>query len=182
MCKQCETNPVYEFTNKRKLCKNCFVNYFHKKFLFTIRKFEMIKRGDIIGYQKKNDFKGAVLEDMLNFFSKKSGVSIVKLPNKKTTKIANDSSIDSESNEIVRTIVEGNAVNLKKDLPMEKNLIKPLYLFSDEEIMLYAKIKGLKFKEEQNKKNKIENFIDSFEKKHPEVKRAVVNSLLELYK
>jgi len=142
----------------------------------------MIKHGDIIGYKKNNNFKEVVLEDMLNFFSKKYGISIVKLPHKKITKIANDSSIDSESNEIVKTIIEGNAVNLKKGLPTEKNLIKPLYLFSEEEILLYAKIRNLKFKEEKNKKNKIESFIDNFEKKHPEVKRAVVNSLLELYK
>jgi hypothetical protein len=182
MCKQCETNPVYEFTNKRKLCKNCFVNYFNKKFLFTLRKFNMIKSGDIIGFKEDNTFKGVVLENMLDFFSKKSGVSIVKLPNKKAKKIASDSSIDFEANEIVKTIIEGNAANLKKDLPKEKNIIKPLYLFSDEEILLYAKIKNLKFKEENKKKNKIEIFIDNFEKKHPEVKRAVVNSLLELYK
>jgi tRNA(Ile)-lysidine synthase TilS/MesJ len=182
MCKQCEKNPLYEFTNKRKLCKNCFVNYFNKKFLFTIRKFGMINHEDIIGYSKNNSFKEVVLEDMLNFFSKKSGISVVKLPNKRANKIASDSSIDSEANEIVKKIIEGNAINLKKDLPVEKNLIKPLYLFSDEEILLYAKIKNLKFKEEKNKKNKIESFLDKFEKKHPEVKRAVVNSLLELYK
>jgi hypothetical protein len=89
----------------------------------------MIKNGDIVGYEKNNSFKGIVLEDMLNFFSKKSGISIVKLPNKKVNKKANDSSIDSEANEIVKTIIEGNAINLKKDLPVEKNLIKPLYLF-----------------------------------------------------
>jgi hypothetical protein len=141
----------------------------------------MIKSGDVIGYNKKNDFKGIVLENMLDFFSKKSGIKVVKLPNKIVNKTANDSSIDSESNEIVKTIIEGNITNLKKDLPIEKNIIKPLYLFSDEEILLYAKIKGLKFKEERNKKNKIENFLNDFEKKHPEVKRAVVNSLLELY-
>jgi hypothetical protein len=182
MCKQCETNPVYEFTNKRKLCKNCFVNYFNKKFLFTIRKFGLIKSGDVIGYSKNNDFKGIVLENMLDFFSKKSGISVVKLPNKKANKIAGDSSIDSEANEIVKTIIQGNAVDLKKGLPKEKNVIKPLYLFSDEEILLYAKIKNLKFKEENKKKDKIEDFINDFEKKHPEIKRAVVNSLLELYK
>lgn len=182
MCKQCETNPVYEFTNKRKLCKNCFVNYFNKKFLFTLRKFSMIKNGDIIGYEKSDNFKRVVLENMLDFFSKKSGISIAKLPNKKTTKIANDSSIDSEANEIVETIINGNVTNLKKDLPVEKSVIKPLYLFSDEEILLYAKIKNLKFKSKNNKENKINTFINNFEKKHPEVKRAIVNSLLELYK
>ena len=212
MCKQCELNPVYEFTNKRKLCKNCFVNYFLKKLLYTIRKFKMIKTGDIIGYKKINTLKGVVLEDLLLFLKKKSGIELVKLPNKKANKIASYSSIDSESTEIVNLIIEKNSLDLKKELPVEKNVIKPLYLFLDEEILLYAKIKNLKFKkvdssisdfaqlslpptrEEKNlfsqnrsqfqppKKNKIANFIQEFEKKHPEVKRAVVNSLLELYK
>jgi len=182
MCKQCELNPVYEFTNKRKLCKNCFVNYFLKKLLYTIRKFKMIQTGGIIGYKKINTLKGVVLEDLLLFLKRKSGIELVKLPNKKANKIASDSSIDSESNEIVNLIIEKNSLDLKKELPVEKNVIKPLYLFLDEEILLYAKIKNLKFKEEKVKKNKIANFIQEFEKKHPEVKRAVVNSLLELYK
>ncbi len=182
MCKQCELNPVYEFTNKRKLCKMCFVNYFQKKFLFTIRKFNLVKQGDIIGYKKDNHLKEIVLEDLLLLLKKKYGTEVIKLPNAQVNKIASDSSIDSESDEIVKTIIEGNANDLEKDLPSEKNIIKPLYLFSDEEILIYAKIKNLKFKEEKIKKNKINNFINEFEKKHPEIKRAVVNSLLELYK
>jgi hypothetical protein len=35
-------------------------------------------------------------------------------------------------------------------------------------------------KDEREKKNKIKKFTDEIEKKHPEVKRAIVNSLLEL--
>lgn len=181
MCKLCETNPVYEFTNKRKLCKNCFVNYFQKKFLFTIRKFGMIKLGDIVGYKKSESLNGVVLEELLNFFSKKSGIKIVKLPHKKANKIAVDSLIDSESGNIIETIIHGNAEDLKKDLPVEKDIIKPLYLFLEEEILLYANIRKLKFIEEKIKKDNIKEFIEEFEKKHPEVKRAIVNSLLELY-
>ena len=182
MCKQCELNPVYEFTNKRKLCKMCFVNYFQKKFLFTIRKFSLVKQGDIIGYKKGNSLKKIVLEDLLFLLRKKYGTEVIKLPNKRANKIASDSSIDSESNEIVKTIIQGNATDLEKYLPSEKNIIKPLYLFSDEEILLYAKIKNLKFNEEKIKKDKFKIFLNEFEKKHPEIKRAVVNSLLELYK
>lgn len=184
MCKQCELNPVYEFTNKRKLCKNCFVNYFIKKFLFTLRKYNMIRTGDVVGYSKSNYLKGVVLEDLLIFLRKKSGVEAVKLPSKKLkeNKIAVDSSLDSESNEIVSLIIKGDASELKKSLPVEKNIIKPLYLFLDEEILLYAKIKNLKFSNSKKKKDKTQQFIDEFEKKHPEVKRAVVNSILELYK
>ena len=125
--------------------------------------------------------QGIILEEMLNFLSKKSGFNIIKLPNKKVNKIAIDSSLDSESEKIIEDIIKGNALDTKKSLPVEKNIIKPLYLFLDEEILLYAKLKKLKFTEQKSKKGKFENFLDEFEKKHPEIKRAVVNSLLGLY-
>jgi len=64
-------------------------------------------------------------------------------------------------------------------------VIKPLYLFLDEEVLLYAKLKKLKFKKEikgkKTKKDKISNFIDDLEVKHPEIKHAIINSYLELY-
>ncbi|MCK9595800.1 hypothetical protein M0R19_01290 [Candidatus Pacearchaeota archaeon] len=142
----------------------------------------MIKQKDIVGYNKGNDLKGIVLENILFFLSKKSGFQIVKLPNTTATKITVDSSIDSESEEIVNILIKGDSSKLKQDLPIEGKKIKPLYLFSDEEILLYAKIKNLKFKQEKKKENKISSFVNELEKKHPEVKRAVVNSLLELYK
>lgn len=181
MCKLCEEKPVYEFTNRKKLCKKCFISYFQKKVLYTIRKFNMIKREDIIGYKKENTFKGVVLEDVLNFASQRAGFYLVKLPNKKPNKIAIGSSIDSESEEVIKTLINGNVSGLKKFLPVQGNIIKPLYLFLDEEILLYAKLKNLKFRKEKEKKDKIKSFEDEFEKKHPEVKRAIVNSILELY-
>jgi len=183
MCKLCEKKPVYEFTNKRKLCARCFVNYFNKKFLYTLRKFNMVKNGDIIGYKKSNDFKGIVLENLLKFASEKYNFELVRLPNNKANKIAVDSSIDSESEDILNILIKGKSSELSKNLPVEKNIIKPLYLFLDEEILLYARLKKLGFSRDIKKgKNKIENFLDEFEIKHPEVKRAVVNSLLEISK
>lgn len=180
MCKLCETNPVYEFTNKRKLCKKCFIDYFNKKVLYTIRKFGMIRNTDIIGYEKKNDFKGVVLEEILKFAKERIGFELVGLKGK-ANKIAIDSSIDSEAEDIVKILINGNATELKKDLPIQGNVIKPLYLFLDAEILLYAKLKNLKFSKKKEKKDKIGEFADEFEKKHPEVKRAIVNSVLELY-
>ncbi|MDD5012365.1 MAG: hypothetical protein PHQ66_01825 [Candidatus Nanoarchaeia archaeon] len=183
MCKLCEKKPVYEFTNQRKLCARCFVNYFNKKFLYTLRKFGMIKREDIVGYKKGNDFKGIVLEYLLKFASEKYNFELVRLPNVKATKIADDSSLDSESENIVTSLIKGSASELKSDLPVEGKIIKPLYLFLDEEILLYARLKHFGFTTHiKKKKDKIENFLDEFEKKHPEVKRAVVNSLLEMYR
>jgi len=79
MCRQCQTKPVYGFTNGRKLCKNCFIRWFEKKALFSIRKFNMIKRGDIVSYERKNDFRSVVLEKVLELVAEKGFVNIIKL-------------------------------------------------------------------------------------------------------
>jgi tRNA(Ile)-lysidine synthase TilS/MesJ len=147
-----------------------------------LRKFGMIKHGDIVGVKRGNGFKEIVLEHLLIFASEKYNFELVRLPNTKANKIAVDDSIDSESEDIVNILIKENSSKLKRDLPVEGKIIKPLYLFLDEEILLYARLKKLGFSRNVlRKKDKIESFIDDFEKKHPEVKRAVVNSLLEIY-
>ena len=200
MCKQCEEKPVYEFTNKRKLCGNCFIRYFNKKILYIIRKFKMSKNGDVILYQNKRNFKDVVLEEALKFFSSKSNAKIVKLKSlnlenikeifkkrkKLSIKIAVSSTLDNEAEEIISGIIFSNIKNSKAN-PVEKKIknteiIKPLYLFLDEEILLYAKLKKLKFENTLKKKDKISLLIDYLERKHPEIKRAVVNSYLKIKK
>lgn len=145
----------------------------------------MIEKGDKIEYKKTNTFKGVVLDDILRFLSDKFDFYLT-YSNKSRAKrgkfkIPLDSSIDSEADSIVKTLISGNVSELKKFLPIYKNAIKPLYLFLDEEILLYAKLRNLKFKKEKNKRDKIKSFENEFEKKHPEVKRAIVNSVLELF-
>ena len=142
----------------------------------------MIGREEIMGYKREKNFKGVVLEEILTFLSEKANFNIIKLPSKKIDKIAVDSSIDSESEDIVKLLIRGSSFNLKKCLPVVGKVIKPFYLFLDEEILLYAKIRQLKFKEQKKKLDKFKDFLDEFEEKHPEVKRAIVNSLLKLYK
>ena len=46
MCKFCETKPVYVLLNHKKLCKSCFIKYFEKKVLRTIRTQKMIDKKD----------------------------------------------------------------------------------------------------------------------------------------
>lgn len=180
MCHLCNTKPVYEFTNKRKLCKNCFIHWFEKKFLYINRKFGMIKRGDVIVI-KGNDYKNEVLKHILRNLKDKL---MIKVDNKNINKTALTSTIDSEAEEIIQILINQNAKELKKLFPVIKDnkitIIKPLYLFLDEEVLLYAKLKNIKFKNKVKKDNKISEFINELEKKHPEVKRAVVNSCLKL--
>ncbi len=178
MCKQCKTKPVYEFTNKRRVCASCFIRYFQKKFLYIIRKFKMIKKHDLIGYKPGKDFRDVVLGEMLNMFAEKAPVEIRKGV-KGVNRIAINNTTDIEAYEIVEEIIN-KRVNVNNFLPINKKIIKPLYLFLDKEVMLYAKLKGLKFKKPVKKKDRIVGFIDEMEKKHPEIKRAIVNSVLGL--
>ena len=62
-CPQCKLKPLYEFTNKTKLCKQCFAGYFEKKILKTIRKYEM-SLSSITG--DKNDVRHKILKIILN--------------------------------------------------------------------------------------------------------------------
>lgn len=209
MCKQCEKNPVYEFTNKRKLCRSCFIRYFQKKVLYIIRKFNLIKQKDVVGYKNEKDFRGVVLEDILKRFADKWMIGLVELRSqtrninkqliqksclitsdqfrakrgklKKPNKIAIASTIDLEADKIIHTLIQGGIKELKKVAPVERKIIKPLYLFLDREVLLYAQLKRLEFKKIKPKKDKISKFIDELEKKHPEIKRAIVKSYLELY-
>ena len=186
MCKKCETNPVYEFTNKRKLCGNCFIKYFQKKVLYTIRKFGLIKKDEIIAYENRNDFRGVVLESILKLFEDKLRIKLLELPSKKKkNKIAIASNIDLEANKIMQILIYGKVSGLKEVSPIKKSknkiFIKPLYLFLDKEILLYAKLKKLKFVKVKTEKEELSEFIEELENKHPEVKRAILNSYLELY-
>jgi len=181
MCKECNTNPVYEFTNKRKLCKKCFIKYFQKKILYTVRRFEMLRKDEVIGYEHKPDFRSVVLEDILKIFGEKWIVELVELPSKKEIdKIAIASTIDLESGKIVHEIIKGDIRKLNAK-PVDRKVIKPLYLFLDEEVLLYAKLRKLKFKKGKVKEDEIGKFINELEIKHPEVKRAIVNGYLELF-
>jgi tRNA(Ile)-lysidine synthase TilS/MesJ len=148
----------------------------------------MIDKESTVSYKKDGGFKGVVLDDILKFISEKFDFYLInsnkpraKRDKFKSNRIVIDSSLDSESENIIKTLIDGNISGLKKFLPTQGNAIKPLYLFLDEEILLYAKLKNLKFIKEKSKKDKIKSFEDEFEKKHPEVKRAIVNSVLELY-
>ncbi len=181
MCKQCNLKPVYEFTNKKKLCKRCFIKYFQKKFLYTIKKFKMIKKGDIIVYKDNNDVKNVVLKEMLRLLECRGIIKLINSNNNRINRIALTDNIDSESYYTINILIKNNASKLKELSPGDKKMIKPLYLLTDEEVILYAKLKNLKFKEKKIQKDKISSFVDDLEKKHPEIKRAIVNSYLELY-
>jgi len=173
MCKLCKTNPVYEFTNGRRICKGCFIKWFEKKVLYTLRRFGMIKKGDKISFSRTKDFRSVVLKSVLEMFVKRAPVEIVK---SKANKMAVVDNVDLIAGEIAKILVKGDVSRLKIK-PVEGKIIRPLYLFTDKEVLLYAKLRTLKFKKERQEK---ENILDTLEKRHPEIKHAVVQSYLKL--
>ena len=134
MCKQCETKPVYEFTNQRKLCVACFTSWFRKKVFYTIRKFGMIKNGDRIGYFKSEHFRAVVLEDVLKMLEKSGRIEIRKIPAHLR------SQIDIKDNKKSRATLERGKSEI----------------------------------------NKLSQFLNELETKHPEVKQAVIQGWLRI--
>jgi len=179
MCQLCETKPVYEFTNKRKLCKTCFIKWFQKKVLYTIRKFNMIKSGEIIAYKKGNKINEVVLENILKMYSEKGHVTIKEKTQNSKLKIAIPTNADTETHAIIDELFNSK---LKNHNPVNQKIIKPLYLFLNKEILLYAKLKNLKFNKIKKEKNKLKDFVNQLEKKHPELKQAVIKNWLGLKK
>ncbi len=172
---------VYEFTNKRKLTKAEFLKWFSKKVLYTIRKFKMIRNNDVVFYENKGDFRGAVLEDVLKMFAKKANIKLINKKSNKITKIALSNTTDTEADKLINQLIKEDMRNTGNLAPVSRKTIKPLYLFLDKEVLLYAKLKKLKFKKIPEKKDKVSEFIDNLETKHPEIKQSIIKGYLELF-
>jgi hypothetical protein len=187
---------VYEFTNKRKVTKREFIRWFQKKFLYTVRKFNMIRKGDIVAYgseqaqasssknvkrENKGDFRVVVLENLLNLLSEKGIIDVVKLSAKrKYTRKAITSTTDTEADKLTNILVNAKVKGLNEMKPVNGKVIKPMFLFLDKEVLLYAELMRLNFKKTKEAKNKLGKFVDELEKKHPEIKHSIVKSYLEL--
>lgn len=132
----------------------------------------MMRKGDKIYLIKSKDVKSLVLSYLLGMLSKDGLISIVKT--KRTAdKIILFNNLETTSRDIIHEMFNGN-VNKLNTSPIKGKEIKPLYLFLDKEIILYAKLRNLKFRILEEKKNKISSFIDNLEMKHPDIKSAIV--------
>jgi len=151
----------------------------------------MISKNDVVGYENNEGFREVVLEDVLKMFAEKARIELVKLPTKsahfvrtpkhfsrkmftKGNKIAIASTTDLEADKIVHALIK----NEKLSSAVEDKIIKPLYLFLDKEVLLYAKLRNLKFRKTNIKLDEISKFVNELEKTHPEIKQAVVGSYL----
>ena len=73
MCKECNIKPVYKTLNNKNLCKNCFIKYFEKKVLKTIRNYKLIEDKDEIVVGLSGGKDSTTCAYILNKYLKKFG-------------------------------------------------------------------------------------------------------------
>jgi hypothetical protein len=162
-CKSCANIPVWKFTNKKQLCKNCFCDYFERKVFATIRKFNLMPKNRIFLIRKDN----SVNLNVLSFVLKK----------KFQVKFSNKSNIDSNSLSQIAEDIFFNALNGNFNIKIKK--LSPLHYLTDTEIDLYAGLKNIKGKERQENR-KIKELFSKFRDKNPDLEHNIVNAFEQM--
>ena len=110
VCKNCITTPVIKLINSNiSLCKSCFIKYFEKKVLKTIRTYNLIEDNDHIGVAVSGGKDSTTLLYLLNKLVKNR-------KDMKLTAIAIDEGIEGyrdKSLEFLNNFCKKNNVNLK---------------------------------------------------------------------
>jgi hypothetical protein len=160
-CYLCKRGGNIKLQKGRDICSDCFVRLIEKRVRKYVRLNKLFKRND-----------GLVVKDAIDRYF----ISNLDLPVnfvKKGKKVVLWS-MDDEVNEFVSGLFSGKKVKKTKD-------IRLLKVVTDKELLLFAKIKGLKFK--ANKKNNdVQKFLDAIEKKHGNIKYNLLKNIEELKK
>ncbi|MEM2784725.1 MAG: hypothetical protein QXE93_01055 [Candidatus Pacearchaeota archaeon] len=137
-----------------------FIHYFERKVFYALRKYKLLQ-------SKKLEIR-----------------ELFKLKKINDATISHEC-LDDIAYKALEAFTKKNAKKeLKKLLPLsfEKNkkVVRPFYFVSRKELELYKKLKKIKVRTRKERKRKIELWLDSMEKKHPEIKNAIVNFLIKL--
>jgi len=158
-CKECRKNAIWEFTNKTKLCKKCFTDYFERKIFRTIRKYNILPKTIIL--KKSNNINTKVLKYILER----------KFPVKSGRENLSSENLSQTAEEIFLNIMKG-----RFKFRINKT---PLMLLSDREIQIYAQIKNIKGNKIKRNK-KIKKLFEKFMKKNPDLEHNILNAYFQL--
>ncbi len=160
-------NPVWKFTNGIELNEKEFCDYVEKKVFKTIRRYGLLANScqKEILVSRSNDLNTRVLNHII------STKFLIKESNKPFFSSENLSDVSEEK---FLKILDGK---FKKKKTFEKK--GPLYMHSDKEILLYAKLK--KISGEPAERNKrIQTLFSKFMVKNPDLEHNVVNAFEQL--
>lgn len=168
------------------LCRNHFVHYFEKKVKRTIKKYGLINpKKKVIVIDSGNASSAVAVYLMKKFYpkvivvnkniNKKNRNKIIK----KNNQVVISQNLDEEAEEIMTSMAKNSKRELTRLGPKNKSMIKPLYLCTQKEIMVYAKSKKLSFKNNKAKKSGIMKFLDKFDRRYTWIKHSIVSSYLD---
>ncbi len=149
---------VWQFTNKRKLTKKEFIDYFERKVFKTIRKYNMLPKNNVIRLKKSDYLNTKVLKYVL---SKKFKVKFSKKPDFSSCNLSQ--------------AAEDIFANILKAKFEKPKISGPLYFLSDKEVELYAKLVGIKGKK-RKKNKKIQKLFAKFLKKNPDLEHNIIKA------
>jgi len=159
--------------NNKKLSRTSFLRYFEKKVLYTVRKFNMLRK-EAASVKKESFLNSKVLLHLLE----KSHFPLAK---KSNIVALNDCTDDIASLILESWFKTKSQEKLAPHFIKNKiKFIRPFYLITEKEIEIYAKLKGIKGK--LKKKTKARILLDRLEQFHPEIKRATLSSYSQLLK
>ena len=151
---------VITLQNGSSLNEKQFIKYFESKVLYTIRKFNLLK-------EVRNKLKFPLHVKELFSLEKIEKIKISK------------ECLDDISVQIFSSLMKSSGTkNLKDLLPITSKVIRPFYLMSRQEMIIYSKLKKLEYKDHE--KSKLSDFLDELEKNQKNIKNSIVSSLLKI--
>ncbi len=160
-------HPTWRFTNGIELNEKEFLSYVEKKVFKTIRRFKMLENQYLkeIPISASDDINTKVLNNIL---ATKFSVKFCAKP------FFSSENLSDASEENFLKVLDGK---FKRKEIIEKK--RPLYLHSDKEIQLYAKLKGIKGKLKSRDK-RIQALFSKFLTKNPDLEHNIVNAFEQL--
>jgi len=159
---------VITLQNNKELNEAQFLSYFEKKVLYTIRKFRLLDQVDL---QAKANLNVKSLLSM-----KKIGPYAISQESLDDIALMTLEAFMTERDIKKRTKLLLPIIDTDKE---NRKIIRPFYFMTENEMNLYSKLKKIRLKKEK-KSSLLSEWLDDFEKRHLEVKNAIVMSALRL--
>lgn len=172
-CIKCRRKAGISLRHMGNLCRSCFLEIVEKRVRKELRTKRLIRKNDLIlmvdDGSKEFVVGGYLLKNIIKNLPVKIDIKKSSKNTEKYNKIIIPWSLDDEAEEFLDALF-----NKKKKQKQNKKIIKLLINLSDEEIKLFAKIKGFKYK--KRPKSKIKKMLDLLEKRYPGYKFSLLNS------
>lgn len=137
----------------------------------------MIEKEEKVFISNSQDICNQVLKKRVEDYAQRGTIKIVKT--KIRAKVLSFKTADDFAKDVLYFLFNGNEKDLIK-ISEDKKEKNPLFLFLKKEVVLYAKLKGIKGKIKKDS-DKMTQLLNKMEKKHPEVKNAMMQSYIKYY-